>query len=65
MGRAAVEIALSAGEKAKFLALSRARKSQQGLALRARIVLAASEGLENKAVVAKLGASPNTVGKWR
>lgn len=65
MGKAAVEIELSASERAELVALSRARKSQQGLALRARIVLAAAEGLENKAIIAKLGASPNTVGKWR
>ena len=40
-------------------------KSAQRLAARARIVLACAEGLTNKAVAAKLGVVPLTVGKWR
>ena len=45
--------------------LARRRKTAQGLARRARIVLAAADGLENKAIVERLGADANTVGKWR
>ena len=37
----------------------------QGLARRARIVLAAAEGLENKEIAVRLEASADTVGKWR
>ena len=37
----------------------------QGLARRAQIVLLASDGIENKEIAARLGAMPNTVGKWR
>ena len=38
---------------------------RQGLARRARIVLAAAEGLENKEIAVRLEASADTVGKWR
>ncbi len=65
MGRAAVAITLSAAERRELEGLTRRRKTAQGLARRARIVLAAAEGLENKAIVARLGADANTVGKWR
>ncbi|WP_315706366.1 MULTISPECIES: helix-turn-helix domain-containing protein [unclassified Bradyrhizobium] len=45
--------------------LSRRRRTGQGLAQRARIVLLAAEGLENKAIAHRTGAVENTVGKWR
>lgn len=45
--------------------LARRRKTGRDLARRARIVLAAAEGLENKAIVASLGVDANTLGKWR
>ncbi len=65
MGRAAVAIVLSEAERRELEGLARRRKTAQGLARRARIVLAAAEGLENKAIVGRLGADANTVGKWR
>ncbi len=40
-------------------------KSTQRLAQRAKIILACSEGLENKAVAARLRVNPVTVGKRR
>jgi transposase len=40
-------------------------KSTQRLALRARIVLACAEGLDNKDVAARLRTNTTTVGKWR
>jgi transposase len=45
--------------------LSGRRKTSQGLARRARIVLAAADGLQNKEIAARLGSDPNTVGKLR
>ena len=45
--------------------LARAQKTGQALARRARIVLAAASGMENKAICAEVGADANTVGKWR
>lgn len=65
MGKTAVLIELSEAERAELESLSRARKTGQALAQRARIVLAAAEGLENKAICNEVGASANTVGKWR
>ncbi len=39
-------------------------RTAQGLTQQARIVLAAAEGAENKDVSPRVGAAPNTVGKW-
>ena len=57
MARVAVTISLSDDERAELEALSRRRKTSQGLARRARIVLAAAEGLENKEIAVRLEAS--------
>ena len=65
MGKAAVTIELSEAERGELVSLSRARKTGQALARRARIVLAASSGMENKAICSEVGADANTVGKWR
>ena len=65
MGRAAVAIILSEAERRELEGLARRRKTAQGLARRARIVLAAADGLENKAIVERVGADANTVDKWR
>ena len=61
MARVAVTISLSDDERAELEALSRRRKTSQGLARRARIVLAAAEGLENKEIAVRLEASADTV----
>ena len=63
MSRAAVAITLSEAERRELEGLVRRRKTAQGLARRARIVLAAADGLENKTIVERLGAETNTVGK--
>ena len=65
MSRAAVAITLSEAERRELEGLARRRKTAQGLARRARIVLAAADGLENKAIVERVGSDANTVGKWR
>ena len=57
MARVAVTISSSDDERAELEALSRRRKTSQGLARRARIVLAAAEGLENKEIAVRLEAS--------
>ncbi len=64
-GRVAVAIELSASERQKLEELARRRSTAQGLARRARIVLLASEGRENKEIARQLGATEDTVGKWR
>jgi transposase/transcriptional regulator with XRE-family HTH domain len=58
-------LTLSEDERTQLLRWSRRAKSAQALALRSRIVLACAEGLDNKAVAARLGCAGATVGKWR
>lgn len=65
MTKVAVSIGLTTEDRRELEGLSRRRKTAQGLVWRARIVLAAAEGLENKAIAERLGADVNTVGKWR
>ena len=50
MGKPAVLIALSTAERRGLESLARARKTGQAMARRARIVLAAAAGLENKPI---------------
>jgi len=65
MGKAAIAIELSTAERRELESLARAQKTGQAMARRARIVLAAAAGLENKAICVDVGADANTVGKWR
>ena len=65
MGKVAVAIELSAAERRELDSLARAHKTGQAMARRARIVLAAAAGLENKAICVEVGADANTVSKWR
>jgi transposase len=65
MGRPAIAIALTAAERCELKSLANRRRTAQGLARRARIVLAAAEGMENQVIAAVVGADENTVGKWR
>ena len=61
MSRAAVAIVLSAAERRELEGPGPAPEDgPKGLARRARIVLAAADGLENKAIVARVGADANT-----
>lgn len=64
-GRPKAELVLSDEERAQLVRWSRRAKSSQALALRSKIVLACADGLDNKAVAAKLNCVPATVGKWR
>ena len=65
MGKAAVAIELTVAERAELEGLAGRRRTAQGLARRARIVLAAADGMANKTIAQALGADENTVGKWR
>jgi transposase len=65
MAKAAIAIELTATERAELEGLAARRRTAQGLSKRARIVLAAAEGLENKMIADRVGADENTVGKWR
>jgi transposase len=61
----AVEVVLSEGEREQLESWARRGKSAQALAQRARIVLAAAEGLKNTEISRRLSLDHATVGKWR
>jgi transposase len=65
MGKPAVAIDLSVDERRALEGLAGRRRTAQGLARRARIVLLAAEGLENLEICEELGVDANTAGKWR
>ncbi len=61
----AAEIVLSENERVELESLARRRSTGQGLAQRARIVLAAADGGHNGLIAERLGLCRSTVGKWR
>src|SRR6266568_5525794 len=58
-------LVLSGAERRTLENWAKRRSTAQGLALRARIVLASAEGGSNLAVAARLGVNRSTVTKWR
>lgn len=58
-------VALTGDQVDKLKQITRRAKVDQQTALRARIVLACSEGLADTAVAGKLGCTVQTVRKWR
>src|SRR5215469_5026412 len=64
-GRPKEMLVLAAGEREVLVRWERQATGGQALALRARIVLACADGLDNKDVAARLGISEPTVAKWR
>jgi hypothetical protein len=66
MGKArAVSIELNDVVTRELTALTRKHGAPQALAERARIVLAAADGLKNTEIASKLGVCTHTVGTWR
>ena len=61
----AVAIELSETERDELDAVLRRHGTTQAVALRARIVLLAAEGLTNTAIADRLGIDKHTAGKWR
>src|SRR5688500_14944129 len=59
------EIVLTDEERVVLERWARRPKTSQGLAMRARIVLAAADGDRSVDIAARLGCSDGTVGKWR
>jgi transposase len=60
-----VPVVLSDVEREQLEAWARRRKSAQAVALRARIVLGAAEGLKNTEIAERLGIHRSMVTRWR
>lgn len=61
----APEIVLSAEERAKLERLASSRITEVRLAQRAKIILLAAAGLQNKEIAERVDVNPNTVVRWR
>ena len=64
-GRPLAPLSIAAAQRKQLISWSRHRTTAQALAMRARIVLWAAEGLSNTAIAAQLATTLHTVGKWR
>jgi transposase len=64
-GRPKLPLSLTEEDHNRLQSLAHRARSQPLLARRARVVLACSEGLDNKTVARKLRVSLGMVGKWR
>jgi transposase len=65
IGRPVARVTITAEQLVELEAWSRRRKTAQALAMRARIVLLAAEGCDNKSIARQLSTTAPTVGKWR
>jgi transposase len=65
MGRPLAPLLLESNERGRLLAWSRRPKTAQALAMRARIVLLAGEGVSNAAIATQVATTKQTAGKWR
>ena len=65
MSRVAPKLELSTEDRAHLEAIIAAPTSEQRQVVRAKILLLASAGLENKKIAKRLGVSSRTVGTWR
>lgn len=63
--RRACKIVLTEEERAKLERLVRSRRTEVRVVMRAKIVLAAAQGKENKAIAKEMGTTRVTVGLWR
>jgi transposase len=64
-GRPTLPIVLTPEEREQLQALCRRAKAPQAEALRARVILACADGLNNSQVCQKTGLCPHTVGRLR
>jgi transposase len=65
LGRPKAKLVVAPSERETLGRWARRRKTAQGLALRARIVLRCATGHPNLVVAQELGVTHQTVGKWR
>src|SRR5262245_1498194 len=64
-GRQLKELQLTGAETEQLTEWTRRHKTSQALALRARIVLACTQGADNSEVARRYDVTRQTVGKWR
>ncbi|WP_261562074.1 IS630 family transposase [Frankia tisae] len=64
-GKPRLPLVLTEAERQTLQGWASRRRTAQGLARRARMVLWCADGLTNTAVAAELGITRDTVGKWR
>src|SRR3984893_6481989 len=64
-GKPRLPLVLTDAERRTLQGWASRRKTAQGLAQRARIVLMCADGKTNVAVAAELGITRETAGKWR
>ena len=63
--RVAPVIKLTDEQRSTLVRWSRSRKVEARLVQRAKIILLAADGLQNKDIAQQLGTDPGTVGRWR
>ncbi|WP_416372616.1 helix-turn-helix domain-containing protein, partial [Corynebacterium variabile] len=63
--RPAPALALRDGDRAELARITRSSSVRAGLAQRARIVLAAADGVGNEQIASRVGVSRGTVLTWR
>ena len=63
--RIAPKVEVNEEQREALHKLSKGRRTEVRVALRAEIVLAASSGLENTEIASELGVTRETVGRWR
>ncbi|MEO2001068.1 MAG: IS630 family transposase, partial [Pirellulales bacterium] len=63
--RRVVEIELADDERTILVKWSRGKKTQARVVDRAKMILLAADGLQNKEIAEELGTSQQCVGKWR
>ena len=64
-GRKLPPLVLSDEQRHQLQRVAGSTSLPHDLVLRARMILASAEGLTNRAVAERVGASPQAVGKWR
>ena len=63
--RVAKAVELTESERSELVRYSRGRKTEARVVLRAKVILLAADGLQNKQIAVEVGTDPGLVGRWR